>query len=449
MNVKSINPCASIGSSHDESLSSTSPSLSTPNTMKASAPKPEPADKSATDDQTAKPESSSANQTSDAEQLPPPPSPSLINFLRQEFQTELPPNAASLNTVVNRIATEVERICRKSDRIQESGQVKSWQIQLARHRLQKCLYYHRLGSRRGRVELHSHLSAMVYRHVAPSHTHLGFQGRYNLIEDFLQGFYIEVLKAFRRENHLPTDYSPRTRLELAEYMAFTEQYAKRRINLPGRRNQQLVVLRAQGFANRQPQETSVDMEAAVEAGRGEEAESYSRSPVVQQVREQMVAEASDPSEKVLRDRIITELVHYLESQGQSECIDYLTLKLQDLSAPEIDEILGLSPRQRDYLQQRFKYHVEKFARSHRWQLVHQWLGADLDQNLGLPKQQWDQFVERLSADQRTLLQLKRKKASDQTIADTLKCTPKQVQKRWVKLLDLAWQVRNQASTLKR
>jgi hypothetical protein len=384
-----------------------------------------------------------------SDRTPPPaghayPSDEFVQILIHELHSEIGTMSSSLRSVAQRIAVEVERICAKSDRIQQSGQVKTWQLTLARHRIQKCLAYHKLGSRRGRVELHSHLSAMVYRHIAPARTHMGFQGRYTLIEDFLQNFYIEVLKAFRRENQLSDDYSPRTRIELAEYMAFTEQYAKRRINLPGRRNQQLVVLRAQGFANRQPLETSVDMEAAIESGRSEEAEAYSRSPVVQQVREQMVAETTDPSDSVLRDRIISELVEYLESQGQSECVDYLVLKLQDLSAPEIDAVLQLSPRQRDYLQQRFKYHVEKFARSHRWQLVHQWLGADLDQNLGMPRQQWDEFVQTLTPDQRMLLTLKQSKTPDAAIAQALKCTPKQVHKRWVKLLDLAWQARNDA-----
>jgi len=287
--------------------------------------------------------------------------------------------------------------------------------------------------------------------VAPSRSHLGFSGRYGLIEDFLQGFYIEALKQFRREAELPADYSPRTRLELAEYMAFTEHYAKRRISLPGQRSQQLIVLRAQGFAKRQPPETALDMEAAVETAKGEEAEAHSRSPLVQQVREQMVSETSDPAEAVLRDRVIQELSQYLEAQGQSDCVDYLALKLQDLSVPEIDAILQLTPRQRDYLQQRFKYHVEKFARSHRWQLVHQWLGADLDQNLGLPRLQWEKFVTQLSPEQQQLLALKglavgdtqTPPQSDEEIARLLKCTPKQVHRRWVKLLDLAWQTRNQ------
>lgn len=374
----------------------------------------------------------------------------LMQYLLAEFQADLPAQSPPMEAVVRRIAAEAERICANSDRIQSSGQVQSWQITLARHRMQKCLLYYRAGSKQGRVELHSQLSTMVYRQIAPARANLGFQARYSLIEDFLQGFYIEVMKAFRRENHLSEDYTPRTRLELAEYMAFTDQYAKRRITLPGRRVHQLVVLRAQGFANRQPQETAIDIELAMEASKGDDGESYNRSPLIQQVREQMVSDVVDPAESVLRDRIITELIEYLESQGQTDCVDYLILKLKDLSVPEIDEILGLTARQRDYLQQRFKYHVEKFARSHRWQLVHQWLGADLDQNLGMAEPQWSEFLTQLTPEQRLLLQLKGMQAdayaiakqSDQEIAKALKCTPKQVQKRWVKLLEMAWEFRN-------
>lgn len=370
----------------------------------------------------------------------------LINLLCKEMQAAVKATPASVESVVKRIAKEVERICDKSHRIQNSGEVKSWQLTLARHRLQKCLRYNQLGSKQGRVELHSHLGAIVYRHIATASGELKFEARYNLIEDFLQAFYIEAIKAFRRENELPENYTPRTQLELAEYIAFTEQYAKRRINLPGGANQQLIILRAQGFARRQPQETTVDIEMAVESAKSEEGESYQRNSAVQQVRSQMLAQASfDPAEESERDRVIAELMKYLESQGQSDCVDYLTLKLQDLSAPEIDSILGLTSRQRDYLQQRFKYHVEKFSKQHHWQLVHQWLGAGLDHKLGLSSQQWETFVSQLSPQQREILQLKSAKHNDQAIAKAIKCTPKQLQKRWTQLLELAWAIRNNNS----
>lgn len=344
--------------------------------------------------------------------------------------------------VVKRIALEVERICSKSDRIQTSGDIRSWQLTLARHRLQKCLSYYKLGARQGRVELHSSLSVMIYRHIAQPQAQLKFSARYNLIEDFLQDFYAESLKAFRRENQVDPDYTPRTQLELAEYMGFTEQYAKRRITLPNRSSQQLIVLRAQSFARRQPSETAVDIEQAVEYAKGEEAQEYSRTPTMQQVRSRLIAENGDPSESVLRERVVSELIQYLEDQGHTDCADYLVLKLQDLAAPDIDEILGLTPRQRDYLQQRFKYHVEKFSRSSHWKLVHQWLGADVDQKLGMSSEQWQAFLAQLDEQQQQLLSLKQAQKSDLEIAKVLNCTPKQTQKRWTHLLELAWKSRN-------
>lgn len=367
----------------------------------------------------------------------------LVQLLSQEMQSQVKATSVGVQDVVGRIAKEVERICDKSSRIQNSGQIESWQITLGRHRLQKCLRYYQLGSRQGRVELHSSLGAIVYRHVAVAGSDLGFDARYNLIEDFLQAFYIEAIKAFRRETELPEDYTPRTQLQVAEYMAFTEQYAKRRINLPGGANQQLIVLRAQGFARRQPQETTVDIEMAVDSAKTEEAESYQRNVAVQQIRSQMIAKPGfDPSEESERNRVITELMKYLESQGQSDCMDYLTLKLQDLSAPEIDQILGLTSRQRDYLQQRFKYHVEKFAKQHQWQLVHQWLGAGLEHKLGLSSQQWDTFWHQLTPQQQQIFELKTACQSDLLISKAVQCTPKQLQKRWTQMLELAWSIRN-------
>lgn len=367
----------------------------------------------------------------------------MTDLLLEELRTEIKTTSWHVQAIANRIALEVQRICSKSPRIQTSGEVRSWQLNLGRHRLQKCLSYYRLGSKRGRVELHSNLSAMVYRYVVSSNSQLGFQARYNLIEDFLQEFYAESIKAFRRENELTIDYTPRTQLELAEYMAFSEQYAKRRINLPNGTSQQLIVLRAQGFARRQPAETSMDIEKAIEFPRGEDADTQSRSAAMHQLRSQLVADTIDPAEAVLRDRVVAELMEYLQAQGQEDCVNYLVLKLQDLSAPEIDEILGLTARQRDYLQQRFKYHVEKFSRQNNWKLVHQWLGADLDQKLGLSSQQWEAFWNQLSDEQQQLLELKQAQVNDREIAQTLGCTPKQLQKRWTQVLEMAWKIRNQ------
>ena len=187
---------------------------------------------------------------------------------------------------------------------------------------------------------------------------------------------------------------------------------------------------------------------AVDSPKSDDADS--RSSALQQIREQMVADVTDPSEAVLRDRIIRELVEYLEGQDQTACIDYLALRLQDMAASEIDEVLGLTPRQRDYLQQRFKYHVEKFAQSHNWELVHQWLGADLDKNLGLSPKEWTLFIGQLTDEQKQLLALKQQQMqdpkraipSDMDIAQQLGWTQKRVQRRWSQIVSSAWKLRN-------
>ncbi|HEY9908049.1 MAG TPA: heterocyst differentiation protein HetZ [Thermosynechococcaceae cyanobacterium] len=362
-----------------------------------------------------------------------------IQFLLDAFRNSTTASEQHCQDVADRIAAEVDRICTESKRIQHSGELDSWAITLAKHRLQQCLHYYQLGSRRGRVDLHSTLSAVVYRYITTPQAQASYQARLTLIEDFLQGFYIESLNAFRRETQLPRSYQPRSLLELAEYMAFTERYGKRRIPLPGHRSQQLIILRAQTFSQQQPGDALVDMELAAEGMISEGSAGETAS--MQQVREQMVAQEPE-GEDSLRETVVAELMAYLEERKQSDCADYFALRLQDLSANEIEAILNLTPRQRDYLQQRFKYHLIRFALSHRWELVHQWLGADLERNLGLPPQQWQQFQSQLEPQQQQLLALKQAQTEDSTIAQTFGSSVTQVQKQWFKLLETAWEIRN-------
>jgi hypothetical protein len=365
----------------------------------------------------------------------------LPEMLVEALQTQVTGSVAKMRDVADRIAVEVDRICAKSERIQNSGIGESWRVGLARHRVSKCLYYYQLGSKQGRIELHSHLSSIVYRYITIPKSQLGFQARYSLIEDFLQEFYVESLKAFRRENQLEDTYTPHSLIQLAEYMVFTECYAKRRIHLRYGNTQQLIVLRAQTFAKRQPSETAVDIEQAFETARDEDGDTGSK--LMQQIRAKMVSDNVDSSEEVLRERVVEELVAYLRSQNQSACVDYLLLKMEDLSAPEIEKFLGLTTRERDYLQQKFKYHIEKFAHVANWELVHQWLGAEIDRKLGLTDRQWELFSAQLSAEQQTFMQLKQADLSKESILKTLQLTDKKYQIRWAELLQLAAQIRNQ------
>ncbi len=365
----------------------------------------------------------------------------IFQLLLSEFKVSTNASEQHCWDVADRLLKEVTRICIESKRIQASGDPESWALTLAKHRLQQCLHYAKLGSRRGRVELHSTLSAVVYRYITPPQTQSSYQARLPLIEDFLQSFYIEALNAFRREAQLLPSYTPNAPLQLAEYMAFTERYAKRRIPLPGNRSQQLIILRAQTFSQQQPAETPVDIDQAAEGMSGE-ADGAWNAASMQQVRERMVAQEPEPVEDALRHTVIAELISYLDERKQNDCADYFVLRLQDLPTSEIESILRLTPRQRDYLQQRFKYHLVRFALSHRWELVHQWLEADLDRNLGLAPQQWQDFQTRLDETQKALLTLKQQKLTDAAIAQALGFTTTQIQKQWFKLLEQAWEIRN-------
>lgn len=365
----------------------------------------------------------------------------IFQLLFAELQQATTASEQNCREVADRLTQEVVRICSESKRIQASGEIQTWATTLAKHRLQQCLQYYRLGSRRGRAELHSNLSAVIYRYISPPQSQSSYQARLTLIEDFLQGFYMEALNAFRRESQLGATYSPKSLLELAEYMAFTERYGKRRIPLPGHRNQQLIILRAQTFSQQQPIETLVDLEQAAEGSMSESDNPWSVASI-QQVREQMVAQEPELAEDTLRQTVVKELMAYLEERKQTDCIDYFTLRLQDLPANEIEAILGLTPRQRDYLQQRFKYHLIRFSFSHNWELVHQWLEADLERNLGLSNRQWQTLHDRVTPQQAELLKLKQQKLPDQAIAQRIGCTVNQVQKQWFKLLEQAWEIRN-------
>ncbi len=368
-----------------------------------------------------------------------------FNLLYNELRQATRASDSNCRAIAFRLAEEVERICTESHRIQSSGEVAAWAENLARHRLSQCLKYYRLGHRQGRVELHSTLSAVIYRYITPAKAQASYQARLTLIEDFLQGFYMEGLNVFRRETQSAEDYQPRTLLELAEYMAFTERYAKRRIPLPYGRSQQLIILRVQTFSQQQPQESLVDLEQAAE-GSTSESDDARGNASLQQVREQMVAQDLEPAEDALREKVVQELLGYLEARQQTDCANYFILRLQDLSASEIEEILGLTPRERDYLQQRFKYHLIRFSMSHQWELVHQWLEADLDNNLGLLPQEWEVFQDSLNAKQTDLLRMKQEQVQDSAIAKNLGCTVAQMNRQWSKMLEQAWDLRNRPAS---
>ncbi|MDJ1179925.1 hypothetical protein PJF56_13735 [Roseofilum sp. BLCC_M91] len=365
----------------------------------------------------------------------------IFELLWQQLQKSTQAGEQNSQQVAHRIAGEVTRICVESQRIQASGEVEGWARKLAQLRLKQCLHYYQQGSVKGRRDLHSTLAAIVYGYINPSYRSASYAARTTLIEDFLQAFYLEAFNAFRRETELPFTYHPKTRLDIAEFMAFAERYGKRRIRLRGNRSQQLIILRAQTFSQQQPPEDLVDIESASEAGSADP-DSQRSSPGLAQVRKAISNQEQIPEVNEITEKVTQMLLAYLEERGQQQCADYFVFRLLDLATSQIEWILEITPRERDYLQQRFKYHLERFALGPHWELVHEWLEAGLEQNLGLMPQEWETFTEQLSEEQQQHLNLRQNNLNDEAIADRLGCTLTQVQKRWIKILAQAWAIRN-------
>lgn len=364
----------------------------------------------------------------------------LFERLFHKLNQATPASKRNCREVAERIVEEVQRICTESQRIQNSGDVEGWASELANHRLKQILRYAELGSAKGRLELHSSLSAIIYRYMTPPQVQSSYQARVSLIEDFLQNFYGESVNAFRRENLVAENYRPRSSLELAEYMAFTERYAKRRIPLSRGRSQQLIILRTQTFSKQQPPETAIDIQQAIEGG---DADSPRTAAPLQRLREELTTgEDTGDAEETVRERVIEQLIDYLVEKDQKDCADYFSLRLIDLSTQEIETILGITPRERDYLQQRFKYHLLKFSFAHNWELVHEWLGAELGKNLGLTPQQWEYLQTKISQSQTKIMALKQQGLTDSEISKKLDLTATQLRKQWSKLLEVAWDIRN-------
>jgi tetratricopeptide (TPR) repeat protein len=166
----------------------------------------------------------------------------LFNQLRRSTNAPEP----SCQVIADRLATEIQQLCAE-DKLAAGIDPRARAVALAKDRLKEYLHYYHLGSNEGRVELHSTLAALVYPYLVPPPKR---QSALALpqIEDFLQEFYLETLQAFRQAAALPSTYQPRSMLELAEYMAFTERYAKRPIVYDEGREQLFIVMRAKAFA---------------------------------------------------------------------------------------------------------------------------------------------------------------------------------------------------------
>jgi hypothetical protein len=246
-----------------------------------------------------------------------------------------------MDPIYRRCRSEARRICAASPRIQKSGDVGRWEDDLTQIRWRQIQNLNRFLPSQQLKFLNSRLKDKI-----PS-----YQFSPEALADFLQSFYMECLRVFRREFGLES-YSPKSRLENAEFFAFCDRYSKRKI-----RGDTIVRLRARDFLQSRPKDIPCEIEAAAEYS--EESSAWGGA-----IHRAYLGAAQEKEREKLaagdRRELIAELFQFLEAKGKGECVPYLRLVAHGFSARAIDEALGLTMRERDYLQQKAHYWILKF-----------------------------------------------------------------------------------------
>jgi hypothetical protein len=129
-------------------------------------------------------------------------------------------------------------------------------------------------------------------------------------------------------------------------------------------------------------------------------------------------------------------------------VKYLLLYLfDDLPTAEIDRILDLEFRERDYLQQRVIYHCERFETGwDTWKLHHDYFGIGIDTNLGLVGDKLTSFLSQLSESDLELYELVKSGSSVEKSKGKYQngryVLPLAIKNQWRSILKLAKKIRN-------
>jgi hypothetical protein len=278
----------------------------------------------------------------------------------------------------------------------------------------------------------------------------------DLLEEFLQEFCMDAMRIFRRESALTGKYQPSSRLEKAEFFTFWEHYAKRTIHF-SKNSQTIVRLRAQGFIKARAEWREIpiafnSIDKAIEEGL-----SASEGGLLQCVREEVSGQPLETeSDAIDALSIVMDLEKWLLDRGHPECVEYLKLRMEDAGVEKIEKKMGLTKRQRDYLQQKFRYHTDKFLLSDPyWRSVHCYLGAPIEDRLGLSRTEWESVVVGVLSQDNSGLDVEivvsvieniQKEMSDEAIAEVSGCTPHKAYRIRAKLLQAAKETRTAKET---
>lgn len=148
-------------------------------------------------------------------------------------------------------------------------------------------------------------------------------------------------------------------------------------------------------------------------------------------------------QQALRSQVKQEFLSYLNETLDATAAQWLELHLQGYGQDAIAQQLGLTIKQAYRLREKVSYHaIRIFTLKEQPDLVFSWLKTSVQEhNLGLTRDQWEQYWSGLSSSQQQLLTaFKTGKTADE-VAQSLDLKPKQVMSEWAKLYLAAQSVR--------
>ncbi|MGF1537263.1 MAG: HetZ-related protein 2 [Elainellaceae cyanobacterium] len=233
------------------------------------------------------------------------------------------------------------------------------------------------------------------------------------------------------------------RLRNALILTSVEEYCLRPI-----RNQPLLVYRFVNYLRRSQRGgmTQVPSQEIIRLISEEQTLTDSESPI-SLLDDEALAQYQDAKfwqeQQTLRYSVKQEFMAYLSQALGDEAVEWLQLHLQGHTQEAIAQQMALPIKQVYRLREKIAYHaVRVFCTKRKSELVTTWLGTSLtEHSFGLSPDQWRQFWDGLTADQRLLVaDLKAGKSFD-AIADRLSLTTAQLMSEWNKLYLAAQQIR--------
>jgi DNA-binding CsgD family transcriptional regulator len=264
------------------------------------------------------------------------------------------------------------------------------------------------------------------------------QNRYVSVDEFLSEFYLECVRKFNQK--VGVENINNKRLRNAEIFAFSDLYAMMNISIKGVRYI-LIKLRYRSYCYKKVNfvESIIDF-----TGINETLEQYDvkNLPMYESINKSNACNNNKLIKTIDSQIILGKLRGYLlQSADSDRVIRYFDLYSLEMTTPEIAVVMRLNSSEIDNLQQQFKYHVLKFLLESEWQLVHEWLGISIDNQLGLTSKNWNRLLNQLTPIESDILQSMLNKKTDIETANDVGISESKIKINRRRLLKKAYDLR--------